>query len=132
MVAETTPEKIRKQQWKHLIDNGTLKSFIINDLQGSSTFYTVPTGKVFYLNGFYISWEKLLDTTNVDSVWFQIQFVINLWQLPSKPAIGATGEFYLPLTHPIKLNAGEELHFQFSGANRANITAYGNGYEIDA
>ena len=114
--------------WQFLIDNGLR---ILGDrlvTSSTSTIYTVPTGKVFYL----ISTSMSIKNTTANSVTgFVLIGQVSILTISCEATNGKTANLSNSYSTPIKLVAGEQMKGQvFGGGNTGQVTF--QGYEVDA
>ncbi len=133
MAVETTPEKIRKQQFKALADDGLL---IFNELEATNqtnTMYTVPTGKVFYLTALSLAASVNVDVNTTVVVLFSDDIAFRLTVNEAAPVgerakVNATS---LSFPIPIKFIADDTIKVKsFQVGVLATASMF--GYEFDA
>lgn len=128
MVVETTDEKIRKQQFKFLADNGL--SVYTNALvtNAKSTIYTVPADKVFYITTislYYLQRDAAINNCSL------IVKTVGLLRMRSAGVVHKQETMTLSFPIPIKLVEGEIIEVESSAVNVQVVGGF-TGYEFDA
>lgn len=117
-----------KVDWQFLVNSGTRRISSVSVTNGLVTFYTVPTGKEFYLFSSMLSYITTAATETIAS--FRIGQIISLVMVSPATADVQNAVTSSPAA-PIKMVAGEVIELS-SGGGDLKATGSFVGYEIDA
>jgi len=112
--------------WQWIVDNGTLKLLDGEVTNGTTTLYTVPAGKIFYMISMNLSSKETNSSTGaVNGKAAGIVFIANVLQ--ANDTFNYSGSFPIP----IKLTAGQTIQVISYGANIYGALRV-QGYEVSA
>ena len=129
MVVETISEKIRKQQFKSLADDGLLVIDSGDASNNTNTLYTVPSGKVFYIVSVTI---QTYDTTGASGGLGTL--TINgkeIFRISAADIDETQQILSLSFSIPLKIIAAETIKL-ISDRTQFNVKGTFSGYEFDA
>lgn len=114
-------------EWKTLADNGTRRSGTASATSATSTLYTVPADKDFYITSLTLSWNNATSPTSASAILLVEADEILIMDTPDVSEV--TGQISISPFPPIKITATDVIQVQSDDANM-NAKGSFSGYEI--
>jgi len=124
----STDEKIRKQQFKWMADNGTRIIKSLGRQNSPAAIYTVPSGKVFYLVSAQLCAILTADGGEVVTIDDGTNNILYL-----QPTLVANNPATTSVSFPIplKFTEGESIYISVDSSDVLGVGSI-TGYEFDA